>query len=381
MPGEPIRIKRITLREIHLRLREPFRISSGEVQNRRIMLVEVEDQHGAVGWGECVAGEYPNYTPETIETAWLACEKWLIPRLFAAGAVRADAVLSLFDRDIRGHNMAKAGLEMAVWALSAEIQGLPLARLLGGTRENVATGISIGIQDSPEALAEKAQQAAAEGYRKVKVKIKPGADLQYIAAVHKAVGDSVGIMADANSAYTLQDVELLRALDAFGLMMIEQPLAWDDLREHALLQRQVQTPLCLDESITSPERARDMHELGSGRIINIKPGRVAGLQASVRIHDFCREKAIPVWCGGMLESGIGRAHNVALASLPNFTLPGDISPSARYWLEDIVEPEWVMRDGLVEVPFARPGLGVRVKRDMIEKLTRRKYVAENSTME
>ncbi len=364
-------IKRITLREIHLRLREPFRISSGVVQDRRIMLIEIEEKSGAVGWGECVAGEFPNYTPETIDTAWFACTQWLIPRLFAAGPIQPEAVLGLFDADIRGHNMAKAGLEMAIWALAAEQDGVALARLLGGTRSKVATGISIGIQRSPQALAEKAQQARAEGYRKIKCKIKPGTDLVFLEAVRHSAGEEIGIMADANSAYTLENIAQLQALDDLGLMMIEQPLAWDDLREHAELQKQLRTPICLDESITCPERARDMHMMGSGRIINIKPGRVGGLYASLQIHNYCREHGIPVWCGGMLESGIGRAHNVALASLPNFTLPGDISPSARYWAEDIVEPEWTMENGFVAVPNDIPGLGVKVRRSLVEKLTHR----------
>jgi O-succinylbenzoate synthase len=271
--------------------------------------------------------------------------------------------------------MAKAAVEMGVWVVAAERAGVPLARLLGGTRDTIETGISLGIQRSPEALVERARAALAEGYRKVKLKIEPGADVEYVTAVREALGPDAPLMADANNAYTLADAAHLARLDALGLMMIEQPLAWDDLVQHAELQRRLATPLCLDESITSLDRARDMVALGAGRIVNIKPGRVGGLAQSVAIHDHCLAHGVPVWCGGMLESGIGRACNVALASLPGFTKPGDVSPSARYWARDVVTPEWTMSDdGLVRVPLDRPGLGVDVDVDRIEDLTARKLV-------
>jgi len=286
-------------------------------------------------------------------------------------------VASVLEPGIRGHYMARAAVEMGCWDLAARTWGVPLADLLGGTREQVATGISIGIQPSPQALVEKVRGASDLGYRKIKIKIEPGADLSYIRAAREALGPDAPLMADANSAYTLADADHLAGLDEFDLVMIEQPLAPDDLVRHAELARRIETPLCLDESITGVDRAEDMVTLGSGRIVNIKPGRVGGFTASLAIHDFCRARSVPVWCGGMLESGIGRAHNVALASLPGFTLPGDLSPSARYWARDVVTPEWTMdADGMVDVPRDRPGLGVDVDLEAVDALTTRVEVFE-----
>ncbi|MGD2154929.1 MAG: o-succinylbenzoate synthase [Gemmatimonadales bacterium] len=370
---ETIAITRLTLREIRLALREPFRISSGLVTTRRILLLELVDRDGVTAWSECVAGERPNYSPETIDTAWLAISEWVAPRVLGhefAGPQEVDAALR---RDFRGHNMAKAALEMGAWALAAERRAVSLMAVLGGTRAKVATGISLGIQPDPESLVAVARDALAQGYRKIKCKIAPGADVEYIAAVRQALGPEVPLMADANSAYTLDDAAHLAKLDEFDLLMIEQPLAADDLVRHAELQKKLATPICLDESITGVERAADALTLGSGRIINIKPGRVGGFAQAKAIHDLCAEAAVPVWHGGMLESGIGRAYNVALASLPNFTIPGDLSPSARYWERDIVTPEWTMtEDGLVAVPFHRPGLGVAVDIDSVDDLTVRR---------
>jgi O-succinylbenzoate synthase len=267
--------------------------------------------------------------------------------------------------------MAKAAVEMGAWAVFAELTGRSLAQLLGGTQHRIPVGISLGIQAQPDALVERAAAARRDGYRKIKIKIKPGADIEYVAAVRAALPDAE-LMVDANNAYTLADADHLAKLDEYRLMMIEQPLEREDLVRHAALQKRLRTPVCLDESITSVERAQDMIALGSGRIINIKPGRVGGFSAAIAIHDVARTSGIPVWCGGMLESGIGRAHNVALAALPNFTLPGDLSPSARYWQQDIVIPEWTMSaDGLVDVPFDTIGIGVRVDRDRIDNLTAR----------
>jgi O-succinylbenzoate synthase len=368
-----LRIDNITLREIRLPLKEPFRISSGVVTERRICLVELASADGITGWSECVAGEQPNYSAETIDTAWLAIREWLAPRLLSAPVKSAADVFAAFDRNIVGHNMAKAALEMGCWDVEARQCGLPLTTLLGGTRERVATGISIGIQANPGALVERAKAAHAQGYNKIKVKIQPGADVEYVRAVRDALGDSVHMMADANSAYRLSDADHLAQLDQFDLIMIEQPLSRDDLVRHAALQKRMRTPICLDESITSVDRAEDMIALGSGRIINIKPGRVGGFTVSKGIHDLCARSSIPVWCGGMLESGVGRAHNVALASLPNFQLPGDLSPSARYWERDIVIPEWTMdADGMVPVPRSAPGIGVAVDIDRIDDLTVRR---------
>lgn len=365
-----LRVEQITLREIRLPLREPFRISSGVVDERRIALLELTDADGVTAWSECVAGELPNYSPETIDTAWHAITEWIAPRVLGRSFNDPREVFPALERDFRGHLMAKAAVEMGAWVLAAEQLGTSLANLLGGTRSRIATGISLGIQRSPEMLVEKARDALALGYRKVKIKIRPGADVDYVGAVRAALGPAAPLMADANNAYTLADAEHLARLDALDLMMIEQPFAVDDFVQHAELQRRLTTPICLDESITSVERARDMVTLGSGRIVNIKPGRVGGFAASLAIHDFCETEGIPVWCGGMLESGVGRACNVALASLRNFTKPGDVSPSARYWERDLVTPEWTMSaEGMVRVPLDRSGLGVDVDLGRVDDLT------------
>ena len=370
-----LNLESITLREIRLALKEPFRISSGVMRERRIALLELTDRSGATTWSECVAFQLPIYTSETIDTAWLAIREWLAPRVLGRSIDGPQAVQAILEKDIRGHNMAKAALEMGCWGLGAEIAKLSLSTLLGGTRDRIPTGISLGIQSEPAALVARAQLAVRDGYRKIKVKIRPGQDVEYVRAVREALGASIGIMADANSAYTVEDFDHLVRLDEFGLIMLEQPLGDDDLVRHAALQRRMTTPICLDESVTGVDRAEDMIALGSGRIVNIKPGRVGGLAVSKQIHDICERAGIPVWCGGMLESGIGRAYNVALASLPNFSLPGDLSPSARYWDRDVVTPEWTMdAEGMVHVPRARAGLGVTVDRDFIDSLTVRTEV-------
>jgi o-succinylbenzoate synthase len=368
-----LQIDRIILREIRLRLREPFRISSGVVDERRILLLELFERGGASEWAECVAGETPNYSPETIDTAWLALREWLAPRVLGHAIESPQAVQPLLEKGICGHNMARAAIEMGAHGLAARMEGVSLATLLGGERTRVATGISLGIQKDPAALVERALRASADGYRKIKVKIQPGSDVAFVRAVRKALPAGTELMADANSAYTLDAAEHLAQLDEFGLIMIEQPLGRDDLVRHAELQRRLRTPICLDESITDVARCEDMIALGSGRIVNIKPGRVGGYATSRRIHDLCAAAGIPVWCGGMLESGVGRAYNVALASLPNFRLPGDLSPSARYWERDVVTPEWTMdAEGMVAVPRGAPGIGVTVDRDRIEHLTVRR---------
>lgn len=365
-----IRVEALTLREIRLPLRSPFRISSGTVHERRIILLTLADGDGTEAWAECVAGERPNYSPETVDTAWHALREWVAPRILGRRFDDPGEVHPVLERDFRGHNMAKAAAEMGCWELDALRREIPLAEALGGTRSRIGTGISVGIQPSPADLVERAREAFELGYRKVKMKIEPGADLEYVAAVREGVGPDVELMADANSAYTLDDAERLADLDDYDLMMIEQPLARDDLLRHARLQERIRTPVCLDESITGVDRARDMIALDAGRVINIKAGRVGGLGPSVAIHDVCREHGIPVWCGGMLESGVGRGYNVALASLPGFVLPGDLSPSARYWERDIVTPEWTMDDqGMVDVPRDRPGIGVAVDRDRVDDLT------------
>jgi o-succinylbenzoate synthase len=370
-----MRVEQITLREIRLPLREPFRISSGVVTDRRIMLAEVSDAAGATVWSECVAGERPNYSAETVDTAWLAVREWFAPRLFGRDLAHPAEVDALLARDVRGHVMARATLEMALWALHAELTDASLATVIGGTRTTLEVGISLGIQQSPETLARHAERALADGYRRIKLKIQPGADIAWVAAVRQRLGPGVALSVDANSAYTLDDAEHLARLDDFDLTLIEQPLDCDDLVRHAQLQRRLRTPLCLDESITSVQRAEDMITLGSGRVVNIKPGRVGGFTPARAIHDLCARHRVPVWCGGMLESGIGRAYNVALAALPNFCMPGDISPSARYWERDVVRPEWEMAEpGLVEVPVAKRGIGVAVDAHRIDDLTVRMEV-------
>jgi o-succinylbenzoate synthase len=365
-----LRLERLTLREIQLPLRELFRISSGAQTTRRILLLELEDAGGATAWSECIAPEHPNYSSETIDTAWLAIRDWVAPRVLGQTFEHPQEISPTLQRDFRGHLMAKAAVEMGMWALAAEQAGVSLATRLGGTRPCVEAGISLGIQASPADLVEKAADALEAGYRRIKIKIAPGSDLEYARAVRQTLGPAAPLSVDANCAYTPDDAAHLAQLDELDLTMVEQPLAGDDLLRHARLQRQLRTPICLDESITSAERAEDMIALGSGQIVNIKPGRVGGFAASIAIHDICARAGIPVWCGGMLESGVGRAHNVALASLPNFSMPGDLSPSARYWKEDVVTPEWTMgRDGLIQVPCDRPGLGVAVSHGRLVRLT------------
>jgi o-succinylbenzoate synthase len=364
-----LHISRITLREIRLPLREPFRISSGTMTERRIALLELHDASGASAWSECVADDMPNYTAETIDTAWLAIQRWVAPRVLGRSFSAPSDVFAVLEEDFRGHLMAKAAVEMGMWGVESVRVGVPLARLLGGTRTSIPVGISLGIQSSPAALVEKVRGALAEGYRKIKLKIMPGRDVDYVRAVRDAF-PTAPLMADANNAYALDDADALVAMDDLNLMMFEQPLAWEDIVRHAALQKLLKTPICLDESITSLDRAQDMITLGAGRMINIKPGRVGGFAESLAIHDYCEANGVPVWCGGMLESGIGRAYNVALASLSNFQKPGDLSPSARYWAEDVVTPEWTMSaDGMVTVPLSAPGIGVTVNVDRIDNLT------------
>ena len=365
-----LRIQQIALREILLPLKEPFQISSGTVKDRRILLLELRNSEGTVGWGECVAGEYPNYSPETIDTAWHAIREWIAPRVLGREFAGPQEIFGLLNSDIRGHNMAKAAVEMGAWELTARKKGMALSKLLGGVRDKIEVGISLGIQNTPDALVEKIKASVRQGYRKIKAKIKPGSDVEYITAARNVVGMDVPLMVDANNAYSLSDAERLKKFDDLNLLMIEQPLAWNDLVHHAKLQRMLKTPLCLDESITELEKVEDMVALGSGKIVNIKPGRVGGFLSSISIHDYCADHGIHVWCGGMLESGVGSAHNVALASLKNFTFPGDLSPSSRYWERDIVTPEWTMdSNGMVAVPLDKPGMGVEVDMNRVDNLT------------
>ncbi|MGA3295407.1 MAG: o-succinylbenzoate synthase [Candidatus Acidiferrales bacterium] len=368
-----MRVRRITLREIHLRLLSPFETSFGKSDLRRILLVEA-GVDGVVGWGESTAGENPFYSYETVETAWLILRDYLWPLVRGREITAAREVWDLFS-PVRGHNMAKAALETALWDAEARQSNVPLARLLGGTRDEVSCGVSIGIQPTTDGLIAKVEEALAAGYQRIKIKIKPGLDVEP-ARVLRQRFPRVRLMVDANSAYRLEDAPLLKRLDAFHLMMIEQPLGWDDIFSHAQLQRQLDTPICLDECIHDVEHARAAIEMGACRIINIKLGRVGGHTPARQVHDLCQAKSIPVWCGGMLESGIGRAHNIAMSSLANFSLPGDVSASRRYWSEDIIEPEVdVSPQGTIRVPLA-PGIGYAPRIDRIESLTKRREVLE-----
>ncbi len=362
------RIREITLREIGMKLIAPFEISSGVAHHRRIILLEA-NVDGVTGWAECVAGENPNYSPETVETAWHILRDHLWPLIKDRDFAAAADVYDMLEL-VRGHNMAKGGLEAAVWDAEAKQKGIPLWKLLGGSRTEIASGVSIGIKDSLDTLAATVKKELDAGYQRIKIKVKPGKDLEQVKRLRQDF-PKIKLTVDANSAYTLADWELLKQLDAFYLMMIEQPLGWDDLYSHAELQKKLNTPICLDECIHDLEHARAAIALGACKIINIKLGRVGGHTMVRRIHDLCEKSGIPVWCGGMLESGIGRAHNIALSTLPNFTLPGDVSASKRYWVEDIIEPEVVVSSrGTIAVPTA-PGIGYNLKMDLVDRLTTR----------
>jgi O-succinylbenzoate synthase len=364
-----MKIDAAELRVLKMRLLKPFRTSFGVQQDRFPLLIRLEIE-GRSHWGECVAGEGPWYSSETIETAWQMLKGHLLP--FVIGRELGDiAALETLMAPVRGHHMAKAAVEMALTGAFAEQARKPLARFLGGARDRVETGVSVGIQPTMDETLDAIGAHLAEGYRRIKVKIEPGWDVQLIAGIRERYPE-ITLMADANSAYELDDAPHLAELDRFGLLMLEQPLPAGDLVDHAALQRELRTPICLDESIESARNARHAIQLGACRIINIKPGRVGGFAESKRIHDLAAKAGIPVWCGGMLETGIGRACNVALATLPNFRLPGDISASDRYWAEDIVEPPFILqKGGTIAVP-TRWGLGVRVKVDLVDRLTVRR---------
>jgi o-succinylbenzoate synthase len=364
-----MRIREITLREIRMPLVTPFETSVDRTDVRRIVLVEA-NVDGVTGWGECTAGENPFYNPETTDTAWLILRDHVWQLVKGKEFATAADVWEMLG-PVRGHNMAKAALETAIWDAEAKQEGMSLSRLIGGTRAETASGVSIGIKDSLEELVATVKKELAAGYQRIKIKIKPGKDLELVQRLRQDF-PRIKLMVDANSAYTLQDWPLLKQLEGFYLMMIEQPLGWDDLYSHVELQKKLDTPICLDECIHTEEQARAAIELGACKIINIKLGRVGGYTVARRIHDLCQQHSIPVWCGGMLESGIGRAHNIAMSTLPNFTLPGDITASKRYWEEDIIEPEvTVSPQGTISVANG-PGIGFEPRIERIEKLTVRK---------
>ncbi|MGB7282251.1 MAG: o-succinylbenzoate synthase [Candidatus Acidiferrum sp.] len=364
-----MRIREVTLRELRMKLIAPFETSAERTEERRIVLAEVLAD-GVIGWGECVAGERPFYSPETTDTAWIAMRDFLWPMIKHREIAAASEVWDLME-PVRGHNMAKAALEAAIWDAEARQKGVPLAKLLGGAREEIASGVSIGIKESLDELAAAVRKELAAGYQRIKIKIKPGKELPQVKRLREEF-PGIKLMVDANCAYRANNWELLKQLEGFYLMMIEQPLGWDDLYAHVELQKNLATPICLDECIHTEEQARAAISLGACKIINIKLGRVGGYTVAKRIHDLCEQNGLPVWCGGMLESGIGRAHNIALSTLPNFTLPGDVTASRRYWHEDIIDPEvTVSAQGTIRVPTG-PGIGFEPRRDRIERLTVRK---------
>jgi O-succinylbenzoate synthase len=364
-------LERLELREIELPLKSPFETSFGCTTRRRILIVRVFDKSGASGYGECVAAEGPFYNHETVDTAWLITVNHVGPLLTRASFETAKEVNAVLA-PIRGNQMAKAGVEAAIWDLEAKLASRPLWQHLGGVRDEINCGVSIGLQETTEALVDKVAHELESGYQRIKIKIKPGKDVQLVEAIRSRFPD-ITLSVDANSAYSLNgDLNVVKQLDQYNLLMIEQPLAPGDLVDHAKLQREIKTPICLDESIVSLADARHAYELGSCRIINIKLGRVGGHREVRLIQDYAVEHGVPVWCGGMLEAGIGRAHNIALSTLPGFTLPGDVSASGRYWDEDIIEPPvTVSPQGTIKAPTT-PGIGYEVNEARIEALTVRR---------
>ena len=375
-----MKIERLELRLLKLPLVHFFETSFGRIHDKHFIIVRA-DGGGVSGYGECVAEQDPYYSAETNDSAWRIIADFIAPRVLGAAFSHPRDVFPAL-KAIRGHHMAKAAVEMAAWDLYARQRGEPLARVIapgGGSRERIASGVSIGIQDSLEDLAANVERELAAGYRRIKIKIKPGWDLDAVDMIRRRFG-SIPLMVDANAAYTLAQADHLAQLDQYELMMIEQPLDYDDIADHASLQRRLKTPICLDESIHSLSAAREAIRLGACRIINIKPGRVGGIGESIRLHDLCAEHGVPVWHGGMLESGIGRAANIHLSTLPNFSLPGDIAGSKRYFDPDLVEPPIeVAADGTIAVPGG-PGLGVSIRDERVERATLRHEKCEVSSL-
>jgi o-succinylbenzoate synthase len=361
-----MRLQSLTLREIHLKLVTPFETSVDRVTERRIILAEAQVD-GVSGWGECTAGETPFYCPEDTDTAWHVLKNYLWPMLKGKELSSAADVWPFLEH-VRGHNMAKATVETAIWDAEAKLKNLPLWKLIGGERTEIPCGVSIGIKDSLDELSATVKNELAAGYQRVKIKIKPGKDIQSVQRLRQDF-PRIKLTVDANSAYRYEDLPLLKQLDHYYLMMIEQPLGWDDLFGHIEIQKNLQTPICLDECIHSYEQAKAAIALGACKIINIKLGRVGGLLQARRIHDLCQKNSVPVWCGGMLESGIGRAQNIAMSTLPNFSLPGDVTASARYWHEDVIQPEVTATpQGTIKVPDD-PGIGFTPRVDRISSIT------------
>jgi o-succinylbenzoate synthase len=364
-----MKIDSIYLRELRIPLVQPFETSFGKTTERRILLVEIQAD-GLIGWGECTAGEHPFFSDETVDTAWYILSNELAPVLASSDVKHGGECPGLL-KHVRGHRMAKAALENAVWDLEAQMKGVPLAQLLGGTRDVIPCGVSIGIQPSIDDLMAAVEKELAAGYQRIKLKCKLGWDVEAFAAVRHRWPDIL-LSCDANSAYRLRDADHIVGFDDFHLLMVEQPLWSDDFYFHSMLQKRMETAICLDESIRNRRDALAAIDMESCRVINIKCGRVGGFSEAIAVHNAALERGIPVWCGGMLESGIGRAHNIALSSLENFSLPGDVSASKRYWAEDIIEPEVeVSSAGEIPVPDT-PGRGFEVRSDLMDRLTVRK---------
>ncbi len=366
-----IKIERLEMREINLPLVHFFETSFGRTEKRRILLTKIfcED---AIGYGECTTGETPLFSHETIDTAWIIIKRVLAP-IVIGRTWPTPSEVGRWLKPIRGNQMAKAAIENACWDITARSKNMPLYKLIGGTLTDIQCGVSIGIQNTPEQLLEKIKTEVEAGYRRIKIKIKPGWDYDILKLVRRHYPD-IQLSVDANSAYTLADINLIKSLDEFDLLMIEQPLSYDDIVDHSQLQKQINTAICLDEPITSLEKTRKAIEMKSGRIINLKLGRVGGFSEAIKIHNYCYENSIPVWCGGMLEAGIGRSHNIAMSTLPGFSLPGDVSASKRYFNKDIIKPPvTVSKDGYINVPQV-PGTGYEPKEEYIESITVRKEV-------
>ncbi len=366
-----MKISSVTLYHLSMALRSPFETSFGRSEARDCILIEAHSGD-ITAYGECVADKDPGYSYETVGTAWHVLRDYLVPPILGV-ELESPADIQKRLAGVRGHQMAKAGLEMALWDLQGKSSGCSLRQMLGGSREQVDVGVSVGLQASPSTLVKTVDGYLQQGYRRIKIKIKPGRDVSDAQAVRSAF-PAIRLQVDANSAYTLETAPALKPLDDLNLLLIEQPLSEDDIWDHHYLQAQFKTPICLDESILSARHARQALEMGSCKVINIKAGRVGGLSQAVAIHDLCREKGIPVWCGGMLETGVGRASNLALASLPGFSLPGDISASDRYYHEDITDQSFVLEaDSTIRVP-AGPGLGVTVNQKALQRVTQDRLV-------
>ena len=374
-----MKIKEIKLHQLLMTMKNPFTTSFGTQQKRFVTIVEAIDEDGLSGFGECVSGEDPLYSEEFMDATLIALKKYFGPLVINKEISHPDKVWEIY-KPFKRNNMAKASIEGAIWDLYAKKKGITLAEAMGGTKKEVDVGVSLGLEDTDELLLERIGEKVEEGYKRIKVKIKPGRDVEMVRKIREVYPD-IPLMVDANSAYTLDDIDILKALDEFNLMMIEQPLMAGDIIDHAKLQKQIKTPVCLDESIDSYESAAAAIELGSCEIINVKVGRVGGITQSIKIHDLAEKHNIPLWCGGMLEAGVGRLHNVAITTLSNFTLPGDTASSSRYWFEDIITPEVVAENGVVKVS-EKPGIGAEVDFGKMEQyLVKTETITEDDTLD